>query len=312
MNAVTEERPNRVGVIGLGAMGWPMARLLAAGHGDAYVTSSRPARQVLSDLDSEGSQVSGSIHWCETPADLAASCDKILLMLPDLPQIIECLDAVDGLLAGLERRTAAAPALLLAIGSTCSATGVRNLAGRLHRTHGERIVLVDAPVSGGADGAKAGTLSIMLGGVEEHCHRAAQMLAPCGTAVRLGELGAGQAAKACNQLVVSATIFALGEASVLAERSGLDLAAMWELLGGGYASSRLLDSRRDRLVSGDDSPSGVIKYLRKDLDCARELAEATSTHAVLLPALRQAVDEVIDAGLGDRDLAVTKRFIAER
>lgn len=314
MNSASPNPPSILGVIGLGAMGRPMARLLAAAHGTVRVASSRPKESVLADLNSAlpAGAGPGSILWADDPAQLAAECNEILLMLPDLPQIAHALEAPDGILAGLEHRDPASPPLLLLIGSTCSAPGVRALADKLEAGYGERIAVVDSPVSGGEDGATQGTLSIMLGGTGELCARAAQALAPCGTPARLGELGAGQVAKACNQLVVSATIFALGEASVLAERSGLDLESMWNLLGHGYAASRLLESRQDRLVSGDDSPSGAIKYMRKDLAGALEIAESTGTHAVLLPVLRQAIDEVIEAGLGDRDISVTKRFISGR
>lgn len=314
MNLPTPRHASNVGVIGLGAMGRPMARLLAQRHGTVTVTSSRSEKDVLAELRAdlpEGADP-GSLHWAPNAAVLATDCDEILLMLPDLPQIHHCLEGPDGVLAGLEQRAENAKPLLLLIGSTCSAPGVRALADDLSTRFGERIAVVDAPVSGGEDGAKQGSLSIMLGGSVELCERASTVLAPCGTPVRLGELGSGQVAKACNQLVVSATIFALGEASVLAERSGLDLQAMWDLLGHGYASSRLLDSRKDRLVSGDDSPSGAIKYMVKDLHGANEIAMATNTNAALLPLLRQAVDEVVDAGLGDRDISVTKRFISQR
>jgi 2-hydroxy-3-oxopropionate reductase len=152
----------------------------------------------------------------------------------------------------------------------------------------------------------------MLGGAPDDAAIAAEVLAPCGTPVLLGPLGAGEVAKACNQLVVSATILALGEATVLAERSGLDLDALWSLLSRGYAGSNLLDSRRDRLVSGDDSPSGAAQYMVKDLRFAADIAAATGTSPVLLPALRAAFDELVDAGLGERDIAVTRRFIASR
>ncbi|WP_345473993.1 NAD(P)-dependent oxidoreductase [Glutamicibacter ectropisis] len=312
--AQQSDQQSVVGVIGLGAIGRPMARLLATTHAGVKVTSSRAKDDVLADLSSglSSETAANKIHWADNAAQLAKDCEDILLMLPDLPQISQCLEGPEGILAGLEQRDPAATPLLLLIGSTCSAPGVRALADDLAARYGERIAIVDAPVSGGEDGAIQGTLSIMLGGSEALCARATQVLAPCGTPVRLGELGAGQVAKACNQLVVSSTIFALGEASVLAERSGLDLAAMWDLLGHGYASSRLLDSRKDRLVSGDDSPSGAIKYMRKDLAGANEIAAATNTDPVLLPLLRQAIDEVIEAGLGDRDISVTKRFIAER
>ncbi|WP_317983418.1 NAD(P)-dependent oxidoreductase [Microbacterium hominis] len=227
----------RLGVIGVGAMGAPMARRLlhARGSLSVFTRSPRP------DLEAGGATL------VATPRELAARSDAILVMLPDLPELEAVLDGEDGLLAG-------ADTLLLMIGSTSSPTGVRALAERLHRTSGGAIRVVDCPVSGGADGAEDGTLSIMIGGAGDDAARAAALLAPCGRAVHLGPLGAGEVAKACNQLVVAATITALGEATELAARSGLDLDALWALLSGGYAGSNLLTSRRHRLVSGDDSP----------------------------------------------------------
>jgi len=283
----------RLGVWGLGAMGEPMAHHLLPARGSLTVHARRE-RPGLTD--------SGA-HWTATARELAEATDAVLVMLPDLPQLEEHLDGPDGLLAGVGERD-----FLLMIGSTSSPVGVRELADRL--PGGIRIV--DCPVSGGEDGAKAGTLSIMLGGDEADTDRAAALLAPCGTPVRLGPLGAGEVAKACNQMVVAATILALGEATELAARSDVDPAALWDLLGGGYAGSNLLQSRREKLVSGDDSPSGVASYMVKDLRFAADIAEATSTRPALLPALRAAFDEIVERDLGDRDIAVTRRFTAER
>lgn len=285
----------RIGAVGLGAMGRPMAARLLAAHGDLVIHARRPQPELTS----------AGASWAGSPRELASNADVVLAMLPDLPQLEELMEGEDGLLAGDGE-------LLLLIGSTSSAPAVRALAERVGAATDGRVRIVDCPVSGGEDGAIAGTLSIMLGGSPEDAAIAAQALAPCGTPVHLGPLGAGEVAKACNQLVVSATILALGEATVLAERSGLDLDAMWTLLSGGYAGSRLLDSRRDRLVSGDDSPSGIARYMVKDLRFAADIAEATGTAAVLLPTLRDAFDALVDAGLGERDIAVTRRFVAMR
>src|SRR5699024_3577815 len=125
-------------------------------------------------------------------------------------------------------------------------------------------------------------------------------------------LGAGEVAKACNQMVVAATIMALGEASVLAQRSGLDLEKMWSLLGGGYAGSTLLKSRHRNLVDGDYSPSGITEYMTKDLGFATDVAAATQTDVALLPTLSAAFDELVASGYGDDDIAVARRFIEER
>ncbi|WP_150959021.1 NAD(P)-dependent oxidoreductase [Microbacterium testaceum] len=283
----------RLGVWGLGAMGEPMARHLLTAHG-SLVVHARRERPALTAVGA---------RWAPTARELAAATDAVLVMLPDLPQLEEHLDGPDGFLAGVEGRD-----YLVMIGSTSSPVGVRAFAERLP----DGIRVVDCPVSGGEDGAKAGTLSIMLGGAPDDTDRAAELLSPCGRPVRLGPLGAGEVAKACNQMVVAATILALGEATELAARSDVDPGALWELLGGGYAGSNLLQSRRAKLVDGDDSPSGIAGYMVKDLGFAADIAEATGTRPALLPALRSAFDEIVERGLGERDIAVTRRFTAER
>ncbi|MEU4362344.1 NAD(P)-dependent oxidoreductase [Promicromonospora sp. NPDC023987] len=287
-----------VGMIGIGAIGRPMAHRLLSAHGALTVTG-RTRR------DGDSLPAAGAT-WAATPRELATTARTILLMLPDLPEVEQVLAGEDGLLAGV-----AEPTLLL-IGSTSSPSGVRALAERLaHETDG-LVRVVDCPVSGGADGAAAGTLSIMLGGADDDVARAARVMAACGNPVHLGPLGAGQVAKACNQMIVASTILALGEASVLAERSGIDLGTLWDLLGGGYAGGNLLASCRDKLVAGDDTPSGLARYMVKDLRFAADVAEATGTSPALLPALRASFDELVASGYGERDITVTRRFVAER
>ena len=189
---------------------------------------------------------------------------------------------------------------------------MRALQRRLARQTAGAVRVVDAPVSGGTDGADAGTLSIMVGGDDADVARALPLLRACGTPVHLGPLGAGQVAKACNQMIVASTILALGEAAVLADRSGLNLPVLFELLAGGYAGSRILSTRGERLVTEDYSPSGPAKYMVKDLDFATAIAAATDTHPVLLPAVKAAFEELVTHGLGDFDIAVTRRFISQR
>ena len=240
--------------------------------------------------------------WHDTPRSLASSVDAILLMLPDLPEVEAVLSGPDGVLAGSFDH------LLLIISSTSSPTGVRELAHRLQSASHSVVAVVDAPVSGGSDGAVAGTLSIMVGGADDDVAQAIPILSACGNPVHLGPLGSGQVAKACNQMIVAATILALGEAAVLANRSGLDLDQLFTLLAGGYAGSRLLDTRRERLVTEDYSPSGIARYMVKDLDFATAAIEATDTHPALLPAVRAAFAELTCLGLGEYDIAVTRRY----
>lgn len=285
----------RLGVIGLGSMGEPMAGHLLAAHG-ALAVHSRSRRESL---------LEAGATWADTPRELAEQVDAALVMLPDLPQLTPMLEGPDSLLA-------AGTELLLMIGSTSSPRGVRELAARLHDESGGRVRVVDVPVSGGEAGATAGTLSIMAGGAEEDVRRAATLLAPCGTVRHIGPLGAGEVAKACNQMIVGATMMAIAEATVLAERSGITPANLFEVLSGGYAGSTLLTDKRDKLVSGDYSPGGIAAYMTKDLGFAADVAEDTGTSPAVLGALRGAYAELVAAGLGEEDLSVARRFVAER
>ncbi len=288
-----------IGVIGLGAMGRPMTRHLL--H--------RPATRV--GITGRGAEryrdlVDAGATWYDSPRSLAGTAQVILLMLPDLPQAEEALGGPDGMLA------AEPDDLLLVVSSTSSPAGVRALGRRLGEQTGGAVRVVDAPVSGGVEGAAAGTLSIMVGGADADAATAASVLAPCGRAVHLGPLGAGEVAKACNQLIVASAVLALGEALVLAQRSGLNLELLVELLQGGYADSRILRTRGARMVGEDYAPTAAARYLLKDLEFATDIAAATGTHARLLPAVRAAFAELVADGLGDADMGVTRRFVEQR
>jgi 2-hydroxy-3-oxopropionate reductase len=289
-----------VGVIGLGVMGRPMAANIVSKSPGVTVRVSARRPEAAQELVAAGAE------WHETSASLADGADLIILVLPDLPEVEAVLYGEDGILAGNHGD------LILVICSTSSPTGVRALARRLHEDSDGRIRVVDAPVSGGEDGATAGTLSIMVGGDTDAVAAAISVLTACGRPVHLGALGAGQVAKACNQMIVAATVLALGEAAVLADRSGIDVGQLFELFGGGYATSRILQTRGPRMVAEDYSPSGVAKYLLKDLRYAADVAEETATRTALLPALRSTFEDLVRSGLGDNDMAVTRRYTEER
>lgn len=292
----------RVGVIGIGTMGGPMAsHLVEAG---TPVTVWARSTAATAELEKRGTAVASS------PRELAEHADIVVSVLPDLPQLIENLEGDDGLLAGIGDR--AKRPLLIVVSSTSSPDGVRELDARLRDETAGRVRVIDAPVSGGEDGAKAGTLSIMVGGEDASAERVIAALRPCGTPVHLGPLGAGEVAKACNQLIVAATITAIGEASVLAERSGIDLAVLFDLLAGGYAGSRVLDSRKQRFVEHDHSPSGVAKFMVKDLTFATQAAADTSTNPALLPELLSIFTDLVDRGFGDNDISVTQAYTGQR
>lgn len=284
-----------IGLVGTGAMGTPMAeRLLGAGF-DVLVHS-RSVRPALRDAGAE---------YVGSPRELGERTDTVLVTLPDLPQLEPMLQGPESLLAG-------AGTLLVMVGSTSSPVRLRELAASVSDATEGRVQLMDTPMSGGVEGARRGELSIMAGGTTEQAQRARQVLAACGTVHHVGPLGAGEVAKLCNQMVVSATMLALGEAVVLGDRSGIDTATLLEVLGGGYAGSTLLQAKKHKLISGDYSADGIAAYMLKDLGFATDVATDTDTSTLLLPLLVTAYRELVHAGLGDEDLAVVRRFIAQR
>jgi 2-hydroxy-3-oxopropionate reductase len=288
---VTGQEP--VGFVGLGVMGRPMARnLLRAGH--RVVVWNRSAGPAA-ELATAGATVA------RTPAELATAAPVVLTMLPDLPQVEEVLQRDDGLLAGMDRGS------VLVVMGTVSPVAVRDLGGRLEPAG---VAVVDAPVSGGDVGAEQATLSIMVGGSPEDVARVRPYLEAMGTTVdHLGPLGAGQLAKACNQIVVAATLTALSEALVLARRGGLDPQRVFAVLGGGLAASRVLEVKGPKLLGGDFRPGGAAAFQHKDLGFA---LAAAREEGVALP-LTALVDQLYGAarwnGFGDDDHSVVVRVI---
>lgn len=289
-----------VGIIGLGSMGGPMSQhLCSALPGGVHVTA-RHAMDVARKVGAAG-------VWHDSAEDLARACSVVILMVPDMPDVREVLFKDDGLVAGFN---GAAREALVVVSSTVDPQGVIALGEELRDATQGRVHLVDAPVSGGEEGAKEATLAIMVGGSDEDVSRVMPILNSLGNPVHLGPLGCGETAKACNQLIVAATVSALGEASLLAERSGMDVAAMFTLLQGGFAGSRLLTVNKDRLVNHDHHPSGAAKFMVKDLGFVQGIAEATTTATPLTDALRQVFVGLTEDGLGDENVTVVQQYLA--
>ncbi len=298
MAMVQSAHPHRspsVGFIGLGNMGMPMAcNYLAAASGPLFVTArSRERAQPA---------IAGGARWAETPRDIADECSSVVIMVPDLPQVNELLFAPGGIAESTGSST-------IIVCSSVSPAGIRESAARIAESSAGRMTLVDAPVSGGTEGAEAGTLSIMVGGDSASVERVLPLLRTFGTPVHLGPLGAGQTAKACNQLIVAATIAAISEASVIAERSGLNIEALLSLLEQGYAGSRVLQTKKRAIIDRDYTPTGVARYMVKDLGFAAAEASESHTSTPVLDVLRKSFDGLVEAGLGDDDLAVMHRYI---
>jgi len=276
-------------------MGRPMAGHMVRAGLDVHVHARRPA--------ATAALVEAGATAHPTPAELAAQCRVVVLVVPDLPDVEAILRGHDGLLAVVDHP------LVLVISSTVSPDGVRELGTRLAAETGDLVHVVDAPLSGGERGAVAGTLAIMVGGSAQDVAAAEPALLACGNPVHLGPLGAGQVAKACNQMIVAATVLALGEASVVAERAGLDVEALLDLLGTGLAGSRVLEQKKHAFVTHDHRPSGPARFMVKDLGFATAEARRSGTATPQLDVLRGVFTDLTDAGLGDQDVAVVQAYV---
>ncbi|TPQ24079.1 NAD(P)-dependent oxidoreductase [Streptomyces sporangiiformans] len=285
--------PRTVGFVGLGAMGLPMAANLAKAGCDVLAWNrSRPA---LDAARTAGCRTAGS------PAEVGATAPVVLTMLPDLPQVVAVLD---GLLC-------ADPVIdTLVVMGTVSPVGVRKVAEELLP---RGVTVVDAPVSGGVTGARDASLSIMAGGPADSVERIRPYLSAMGSTVRrMGDIGAGSLAKACNQLVVAGTLVSLAEAVLLGERGGLEPAALLDVLAGGLASSEVLAQKRHHLAESDFTPSGPARYLHKDLGF---VLESAADERVLLPlsaTVARLYAAVEAQGQGDLDNSVVLQHLRGR
>ena len=286
------------GFVGLGLMGLPMAaNLLRAGWAvTAWNRSAGPLQEFLA-------------QGGHSAPDVASLRDLpiIALMLPDLSFIEE---ATAGLLASWEETPPQAGTAVI-VASTVSPAKVQDFGRRVHEASHGRATVVDAPVSGGTKGASDRTLAIMAGGTADEFRRLGPFFSAMGTTVRhMGPLGAGSLAKACNQLIVGTTTAALAEAAELAERSGMDPAALFDILAGGLAGSRVLDYVGPRLVRKDYTPTGPAKFMHKDLSFVLESARVAGAAVPMATAGVELYAELKRQGLGDQDLAAVRQAIS--
>ncbi|WP_326799214.1 2-hydroxy-3-oxopropionate reductase [Streptomyces sp. NBC_01808] len=271
--------------IGLGIMGSPMSEnLIAAGY---QVTGYTLEQDKLDRLAKAGGTAAGSI------AEAVADADVIITMVPASPQVEAVAYGPDGILAH-----ARSGALLVDMSSITPQTSVD-----LAKNAAERgIRVLDAPVSGGEAGAVEAVLSIMVGGEQADFERARPVFEALGrTIVHCGPHGAGQTVKAANQLIVAVNIQACAEAVVFLEKSGVDLAAALDVLGGGLAGSTVLARKKDNFLGRDFRPGFRIDLHHKDMgivtDAARNVGAALPVGAVvaqLVAALRAQGDGGLD------------------
>lgn len=278
------ERP-RVGFVGLGIMGRPMAHnLLRAGY-PLVVWNRSPGP--AAELAAAGAEAAA------TPAALAARCDVVITMLLNTEVVEQVVLGPDGLAAGLR-----AGATYVDM-SSISPLGTRRIAARLAA---QGVDSLDAPVSGGEGGARDGTLVIMVGGPEAAFARVRPLFEALGTSiVHVGDTGAGQVTKACNQLVVGLTIDAVAEALLLARAAGVDPARVRDALLGGFAQSRVLDLHGARMLEGRFAPGFRAPLQLKDLAIAAELGAASGQPLPGTDTALRLYRAMVDAGHGDLD-----------
>jgi 2-hydroxy-3-oxopropionate reductase len=272
----------RVGVIGTGIMGGPMARnLLRAGHA-VTLHNRTPAR--LAPLLAAGATAAA------LPREVAARVDAVVTCVPDTPDVEAVVLGSDGILAG------AAPGLLVVDMSTIAPHAARQLA---ERAVAHQVDFLDAPVSGGEQGAIAGTLSIMVGGRREAFERAAPLFAAIGkTATYMGGPGQGQMTKLVNQVVGAATLAAVAEGIVLGARAGLEPAALIDAVAGGAATSWMWTHLGPRMQGRDFAPGFMVKLQQKDLRLALEAAAEVGASLPMTTLVQQLLAAVEADGGG--------------
>jgi 2-hydroxy-3-oxopropionate reductase len=276
---------DRVGFIGLGIMGRPMARHLLDAGFPMTVHSRSPGP--VDDLAEAGASRAAS------PGEVAAASDVVVTMLPDTPDVEQVLFGPEGVAAG-----AAAGSLVVDM-SSIDPIPTRSFAERLAA---QGVDMLDAPVSGGEKGAIDAALSIMVGGSPEAFLRATPLFAAMGrNIVHVGPSGAGQIAKACNQLVVAATIEAVAEALVLAERAGVDAAKVREALLGGFAGSKILEVHGQRMLDRAFEPGFRARLHRKDARIVLETAREVGAPVPSFEAVARQLDELVATGGGELD-----------
>jgi 2-hydroxy-3-oxopropionate reductase len=285
----------RIGFIGLGIMGRPMARnLLAAGY-PLTVFSRSPGP--VDELVEAGAARAGS------SAEVARASDVVITMLPDTPDVELVLLGPGGVHEGTARGS-----LILDM-SSIDPGPTRAIATRLAELG---VAMLDAPVSGGERGAIDGTLSVMAGGEPDAFERARPILEVLGSSVvHIGPSGAGQGCKAANQLVVAATIEAVAEALALAERSGVDAAKVREALLGGFAGSKILEVHGRRMLDRAFEPGFRVRLHRKDARIVMDVAAEVGARVPSFAVVTEQLQRLVDAGGGDLDHSALFTLVAD-
>ncbi len=247
----------KIGFIGLGIMGTPMAGHLIDGGHEVHLTS---RSGVPDELTAKGGKA------CDTAKEVAAAADVIITMVPDTPHVDDVLFGENGVAEGLSEGKVVVDM------SSISPVATKDFARRINELGCDYL---DAPVSGGDVGARAASLSIMVGGSEATFARVQPIFGLMGKNITLvGDNGDGQTTKVANQIVVALTIEAVAEGLLFASRAGADPARVREALMGGLATSRILEVHGERMIKRSFDPGFRIELHQKDLNLALQSAKA--------------------------------------
>ena len=274
----------KIGFIGLGIMGKPMAtHLLRAGHSLNVLKTSQASKEMES--------MGATLH--ATPAELARASEVVITCLPDSPEVEAIVLGPEGVAEGVRE------GMLYIDMSTIAPATARKVCEVLTE---KGVDCLDAPVSGGQAGAEAATLSVMAGGTAAAFSRSLPVLKKMGkNIVHIGESGAGQITKACNQIVVGMTIQAVAEALTLAKKAGVDVARVREALLGGFAQSKILDAHGQRIIEGNFKPGFKVKLHRKDMNIALQTGRELSVPLPGSALVSTQMDALIARGEGELD-----------
>lgn len=284
-----------IGFIGLGLMGKPMARNLLK-RGYAVVAHSR-TRQPVDEVVAAGAVAATS------PAEIARQAKTVVTMLPDGPDVEQVLEGPDGVFPAMQ------PGTVIIDTSTISPSTARRLAARAADLGS---AMLDAPVSGGEIGAINATLSIMVGGDAAVFAAMKPVLDAMGNperVVRIGDSGAGQVCKVCNQMVIGGTLSVVAEAFALALKAGVDPSLVRDALLGGFASSRVLEVHGERILKRNYEPGFRSKLYAKDYRIAAETLRAHDAPAPVTSVVHELVNRLIESGRGDEDYSALAKVI---
>ena len=284
-----------LGFIGLGIMGKPMARnLLAAGY-SLCVHNRSP--QSMDELRELGAETAG------TPAEVAAACDILITMLPNSPDVELVIAGRNGVLEG------ARPGLIVIDMSSIAPSAAQSLA---EKCLARQVTLLDAPVSGGEPKAIDGTLAIMVGGPEDTFETIKPVLLEMGaSAVRVGEVGAGNIAKLANQIIVGINIAAMSEALVLARKAGADPRKVFDAIRGGLAGSTVLEAKGPMALEGNFKPGFRMELHLKDLTNARDTASQTGAPLPLATEVLAMMQDLCTRGDNANDHSGLVRYFED-